>query len=504
MSNKIDFARICEFVDVVPPLEEEQVLKLVHRVRAMCLDSFDDLLPDALEQLTSSDDRYQISSLFFGDFRLWQLALAKLLASPRTLKFALRRVAAVWEQLHGEISIDLLIMSCALRAAASPAFSFLVENYTRIRKAQQSQESRHSIESERDKAIQGLKTDWEKAVAAGDFDVRNSSVLILHLLPEANVFIDVITQPQGKRQGLSGERGPLYARRLFGEAIGSSETRDQTILALMKVADDQPGLSALADAMVESKEASDAFEHFVEVFQDFPLLPLLTEIYSAIRRGQGRKYDRDSNPGFIAPWRVMNRRVLPTGFQDWLVSELEKCIPGYLKLLNDIYYFWLGTEKHSREERLRARETILLRSRQHFTNLQVDKFVGSFDPAFPYTLFHLLFTSDYKTPNEVPFSSLADWAWIGTILLLAAETNAEEMMPQVIIMLNADEQRGGDRLKYSFDDTRMEAFFGDRSAQFLKMVARGFPIHSELDAQSQKLVELAVDTARRKIAGGVS
>jgi hypothetical protein len=263
----------------------------------------------------------------------------------------------------------------------------------------------------------------------------------------------------------------------------------------MKAADDEPGLAALAAAMVESKEASDAFEHFVSVFKDFPLLPLLSEIYSAIRKREGRRYKRDDNPAFFAPWRIVGRHNRPANFENWLIAELEKCIPGYLKLLNDIYYFWLGTDEHTRDERLRPREAILQRAREQFLNLPVAKFVESFDPAFPYTLFHLIFTSDYKNPNDVPFSSVTDWVWIGPLLLAAIESNAEEMMAQVLILLVADEQRDRERLNYTFDEPRLAGFFGNQSREFLAKVARGFPIHRDLDAQARQLVELAIPAA---------
>jgi KAP family P-loop domain len=240
--QQIDFARLCEFVDVVPTLDEEQVLKIVHRVRAMCLDKFDDLLPDGVEQITADDDRYKVSSLFFTNFRLWAIALTNLLATPRALKFTLRRVTAVWEQMHGEVNIDLLLMASALRATASPVFSFLVENYTRIRQARDSRDSQYSLESEREKPVRQLKAEWEKLVTTEQFDVRNASVLMLHLLPEASIIIEANTNLSEKRQGLSGQRGTVYARRLFSEALGPSEVRDQTILKLMKAADDKAGL----------------------------------------------------------------------------------------------------------------------------------------------------------------------------------------------------------------------------------------------------------------------
>lgn len=498
--QQVDFARVCEFVEVVPPLEEQQTLKLVHRVRAMCLDRFDDALPDAIEPLTADDDRHSVASIFFGDFRYWQSALVTLISNPRALKFTLRRVVAAWGSLHGEVNIDLLLISSALRTAASPAFSFLVENYSRILSAKEARQSRHGFEAEKDKPAEALQADWKRLLAENPVDLRNVSVLILQLLPEAGVFLDANTHTQAKRQGLSGDRGAVYARRLFSETLQPSEFRDQTALRLMKAADDSAGLAELARTMDASKEASAAFEHFVSVFKDFPVLPLLSEIYSLIRAREGRRYNRDDSPAFFAAWRVMRQRSLPPDFEDWLVRELERCIPGHLKLLNDIYYFWRGTDAHSRDERVRAREAVLQRAREQFTTLPIETFINSFDPAFPYTLFHLVFTSDYKTPDAVPFSSLEDWSWLGPILLRAVEVNPTEMMPQVLVLLGTDSKRDQIRLDYSFDAGRVEAWFGTRAVEFIHMVARGFSVCPHLDHQAKQLVDLAITEARRRVA----
>jgi hypothetical protein len=200
----------------------------------------------------------------------------------------------------------------------------------------------------------------------------------------------------------------------------------------------------------------------------------------------------------------MDRHNLPKNFQDWLVEELEKCIPGHLRLLYDIYYFWLGTDKHTRDERTRPRKAILDRARDQFASLPVEKFIESFDPSFPYTLFHLIFTSDYEKPTEVPYGSLSDWAWIGPILLRAIEIRPDEMMPQAIISVSADAQRRSERLTYAFDEERVRGLFGNRSEDFFNTVARGFQINTELNAQDRQRMELAIQAAKQRKSGARS
>ncbi|MBA2585795.1 MAG: hypothetical protein H0U99_04850 [Chthoniobacterales bacterium] len=236
--QQVDFARICEFIEVVPTLDQEQTLRLIHRVRAMCLNRFDDLLPDAPAALTADDDRYSVASIFFGDFRYWQHALASLISNPRVLKFTLRRLVAAWQDLHGEVNIDLLLISSALRSAASPAFSFLVENYDRIRSAEKTLKSSDAIEAQREKPAEELRADWDRLLSKNVIDLRNVSVLILQLLPESTVFLDANTHTQPKRQPRRRVREKSCERNVTAVRVSRSNR-----FKLMKAADDQKGLA---------------------------------------------------------------------------------------------------------------------------------------------------------------------------------------------------------------------------------------------------------------------
>lgn len=494
--QQFDFAKLCEFVEPVPTLTASEILKTVHKVRQLCLEHFaEDILPDELEPLTDADDRYDVHQIFYGDFQLWQNALTELLKTPRALKFTLRRVVEVWDGLHGEISIDLLIMSSVLREAASPAFSFLVENYRRIKSAASARSQSQFMRGVNcEKPTDDLRSEWKALVEKTDFNVRAAAVLMVNILPESKSIVDVETFSKQKKQGLSDTRWEAYARRLFGEGLKKDEAKDQHVLRLMQDVENQESGRALAENIAESEQASSAFEHFGDLIEAQQLLSLLALVYEVLRKKRGRHFGRDDAPGFFSCWRLLKRKELPTEFEDWLADELKKCIPGHLRMLTDIYYFWLGTDKHNFQERIKAREAVITTAHKRFT---AENLAKAFDPSFPYTLFHLIFTSDYKQPEEVPFSKASDWKWVAALLLQAAYLNPGEILPQIIILVNLDEGRDRERLRYTFDEKRLEEFFGNESKELLKLIAGGFPIYQEMDQQVQHLLNLAIKAARK-------
>ena len=134
-------------------------------------------------------------------------------------------------------------------------------------------------------------------VSSERFDLRNASVLMRQLLPDTEIMLEVNTHTQEKRQGLSGPRGPIYFRRLFGETLGASETHDQTVLALMKAADDRAGLAALAASMVD-QGGKRCVRKFVPVFR-FSAPPSI--IGTIPRFGCGKAVTTSRrNPAFFA------------------------------------------------------------------------------------------------------------------------------------------------------------------------------------------------------------
>ena len=74
-----------------------------------------------------------IHVVMFGDDDSLGSAIARLVNTPRTLKFVLRHTDSLWKKLHGEICFDDLLMSTILRFAAGDAFDFLLRRFEILR-----------------------------------------------------------------------------------------------------------------------------------------------------------------------------------------------------------------------------------------------------------------------------------------------------------------------------------------------------------------------------------
>ena len=347
-----------------------------------------------------------------------------------------------------------------------------------------------------------LTTEWKELCAADQFDAESATSLLKDLYGATAAATGISTVHRVAHQSIqSRQRGEIYARRLFTEYLDPDGIRDQVILSLMQRAasSDPFAMRKLAEVITDSAPASAAFEDFANPVNFKEELCLLTEVYAVIRKRHGAQADRDGCPGFFAPWRRITGNR-PKDFENWLVTELAKCIPGHLRLLTNIYYYWLGTDRHSRAERLRAREVILSSVRKAWETASPQAVAAGFDATFPYVLFHLVFTSDYNQPDSVPLGGVDDWLWSGPILLKAASESPATMLPQILIALNADEHRGGPEIRFELNRERLHKWFGAGAGQLLALIAKDFEVDPEMTEATKYLIKLSIEKVRAELA----
>jgi hypothetical protein len=493
----VDFAKICDYLEIIPPMQRGEILRLVHQTRELLLRrNPPGIILNKLDALVAEDDDYTIFDRSLRHWWPWQIGLCDLLNRPRLLKHALRRIWEAWPRLSGEVHCDHMIAVAALRAGAPKAFSFLSERFPLFRPAM-AKDDPQLRENARIRFKEDLVAEWNAISDDKRFDPRAAAVLLAHVYPMTAAATGSSHAHSVIAQSMQSERrGEVYARRLLTEHLDPSEVRDQRILSLMdRSASDPTALAELAEEITDSPYASSAFEDFSGVGKFNQELPLLSEVYAVIRRRHGPRADRDECPGFFAPWRRINNNRTG-GFEDWLVTEIRKCIPGHLGLLTKIYYYWLGTEAHSREERVRARQAIVDGLRETWASIPPESVANGFDPVFPYVLFHLVFTSDYQMPDTVPLGTIDDWAWSGSLLLKASEANPQAVLPQILIALNSDDERGGPVPRYSIDLKRLEKWFGTEAKTLLALATRGFTIHPEVPEQTKYLLLRAIEKVK--------
>jgi hypothetical protein len=499
-TQKIDLARLCDQTEIVPPLDRAATLRLIHETREMLLKEYPvEIMLDAIHPLLSNDDDYRVLDWHLDYFWPWQLVLHGLAKTPRTLKRALRRLVHAWPALRGEVHIDDLISICVLREGAQNAFAFFSQNYRFFKPA--GKDTNDLAPNAKTRLKESLQEEWQEITATKTFDGRSAVWLMKELFPASATITGISGVHTLHRQSMqSDRRGSVYARRLLTESTVGDEISDQRILRLLRDAEtDDNALREVAKVITDSKFASDAFEEFASYADFRRFLPLLSEVYKAIQDRCGARLSRDEHPGFFAPWRLVNRNK-PAEFEPWLVSELRKCIPNHLRLLTDIYYFWLGTDEHTADERVEARRTILEALQAAWLTMSPTEIPNGFDPGFPYTMFHLFFTSDYEKPVTVPLNKIEDWSWTSGPILNAARARPSIILPQVITVLNSAVNRGNEIPRFKLNRPLLESRFRDSARDILSHVANGFELSPELNAQEHHLIALAIQNAKDVVA----
>ncbi len=136
------------------------------------------------------------------------------------------------------------------------------------------------------------------------------------------------------------------------------------MLRMLRTAETEDKVTALAGEIISSGSAAEVFEYLADETTRPILLPLLTASYANFRSRDGVAADL-KNVGFSALWRIARNTLEWSAIEPWLIEELQKCIPGHLRLVNSIYYYWLG-DRHTPNERERSRQAVFDKCKTEF------------------------------------------------------------------------------------------------------------------------------------------
>ena len=310
-----------------------------------------------------------------------------------------------------------------------------------------------------------------------------------------------------KLQKCAGKGPTDYWGRLLAESLTADEPRDQPILRAIKgVGESKLSLDDLATQLYASSEFSRRFEHFGSLFDSAKLPNLASSFYDVIRHRMGRNYSRDDIPGFFAIWRLMEGRHAARyepSLEAWALEEILKCLPNHIHLANELYYFWLGGPEAPPERMVAARKAILEKLQASLQGKTNPSLCECLNENYPYNLFHLFYTINYKEKAKgmAPLSDDADWAWLRPNLLAASHQCPPKMLPQIIIALQHEEGRGGpETLSYEFDRPRLDAVFGEHSQELLTLIASGFTINPAFDPATAQRIKLSIEKAKSLVS----
>lgn len=221
----LDFAKLCDHIELVPDLRREAILTASLAIREHCFGSYRFLDPERADRRRNSRMELWSDTLLDwpADEPPLPVTISSLCNTPRKLKHALRHTLSFWQSLHGEVDLDELMVVSVLRHGAPEAFEFLLRNMEILR-----QEKREGL-TNRQKALQDEWDQWTQKV---EWDRRSALDLVLFLVPGATDFL------KGRKpwSGLSHVQGVVhssptdYWRRMVRGSLAEDEVSDQELL----------------------------------------------------------------------------------------------------------------------------------------------------------------------------------------------------------------------------------------------------------------------------------
>ncbi len=476
-ARDIDFAKLCDHIEIMPEFGAEPISTMIEAVRGHCLDQFPHIRTAADKTPWRATTRLLLRK---HDYIFPSDGAICLLRTPRALKHALRRTYQAWEVLHGEVDLDHLLGVNILRSGAPEAFDFLLRHWGDIQDdPSTSQFNRDGITQFRERII----GEWRRVTADVEWDVRAASAIIRFLIPSAGEYLGEQRGSGVKRlQGIGHGR---YWRRVVNEEIGPGEVRDQKVLK--DIADWQTSPTAEAPLIAGLRQGGDyveMWEHFAPssfCYKQRLILQLAEQLLTYFRTPRGVRVRLDKTnidpdypeDWFVAVWRCANRKVPKDIFsRNWLESQVRLAMGSSLSLVNDLYSYYASIQNGvllNEETRSYIRGGIHTLAQEQLRS--GEDLLRVIHPDLAHDVYELVFPSDVERPPSA-FRGVEHWDWLGPVLLNTLKTNPAKVALKVGILILSD--RRGEQpgiVIYEIDRSLLTRFFGEDSDEVIRLLA---------------------------------
>lgn len=425
--------------------------------------------------------------------------ICNLLKTPRLLKLSFRRILSVWEQLHGEVDYDDLLISTILRFAAPAAYDFLIENIGEMRALDAEQKKDDLAKKNREY----LRNRWGRMTAVVEWDVEAAEALIAFLFPawEENTF-NFIAVPQGIRN----DNPTDYWRRMNSEFIPAGEIRDQEIIKAIRTwKSHHSGIAlrglSLVEALYSEESSSTKLEQFAAYFLDGKeIRELAASLFATILEREGVKANVDSCPGFVSLWRLSSRKPMERAedHKEWVLGQILRALPLSLRFANDLYYYYRHNHYIAGDVQTHDLRSLFIDNVRKFLDGNPESLIKIVDPSYMYSFYHfmVLFSGvDRGGPGFNP----VEWRWLASLLTAAAKMEPEIVLPQIVPLV-IEIVQAVDGREYKFDETRADALFGDHLREMMELLA-AMPLNRQIDKDSFEYISFAKQFAGEWLAG---
>jgi hypothetical protein len=509
-SSKIDFARLCDHIESIPPMGEEFVLELIRALRRKCL-SMGDVNPNESQERSETDlwgnvrEREYANASFGLDEMTMARAVLKLLLTPRDLKHVLRKTRAVWVNLRGEIDFDDLFVVNVLLRAAPEAFNFLLQRMDQLR-FDLSRPTQQHAQERLEKRMENLRDEWKQATKGVEWDLNAALTLICFLVPNADqIFFGnaLFGQsfppcPQGVRHASPTD----YWRRLLAEELSNGEIRDQEVLRAIEEWVASLSLNgALIKRLATEKPFALVWKHFAERIPGTRFLQLAEQVIGTVLNRE-RSRASDAIPGICAVLNSvgLNRADHDTNRQ-WLENEIRISMPWSLWLACDLYDDWTDCRNGfvRPEDVEKIRRTMVEAAKERFTESDPQTLLRTLDETCPYTIRWLVLPPDNSFKRSI-LRDPKDWKWFAPVLLAAAKLDPKKMIPQIgNLVVDRDANARDRQANVTIIIDQVRAMFGDRTRELLRLLTTEIePTNEEAATFLRKFREQAQELLSKK------
>lgn len=364
-----------------------------------------------------------------------ELALTELLRQPRILKHALRRTWKSWQTLHGEVSLDDLLVYNTIHTINSDAVAFIRDHWSSLALDRESDQDK--------KKKSNLPNLWKASMSRASDQEKIWLWSLMNFL-----FPGLESYANSKLQGIERER---CWHRISNSRIKPKEVRDQQVLKNMKAWKDSGDASAIVQGLMTDSQYTSVFEDLFETqragtitLEGEELLKLATLVIERMRKYFGRDANPDKCPGFIALWRLQHRGNRHfTNYAKWLWAEVEKTLVVSLRLSNELEYYW-GSKKYSQLNTADLEQIRLQVVQWANKNINAESLCRTLSSETPHALLHFMAGAPHDGKLSEPMWE--KWLWISDVILNALNRDPKLMIPQVTVLFSKSEGKIRDNL----------------------------------------------------------
>ncbi len=468
-----DYQKLCDIIERVPLVTAsrvEDILAPAYSEWRATRDGYVDPTPErarrdrlGLQNVTNPLLRY--SRRRDGD--TVADAVKALLTTPRNLKHFVREVDRAWTDLRGEVELDDLIVLTALRHGEPRVFDFIVDNVEIART--EAQRDHRMFEGE---GLKTIKARWETVRSTLTKPVEVQRLVDLLDLPQLNS--DSIRVGDRTPQGIHNEEPVDYLGRILAGKILPGDIRDQEVIRDIEV-----WKASRSGPMLEQlQRATDNSDQYVRVWEHYGTrlsVDESIEVASALITGLLETLKADASmehPAMLAVWRRCRRYMERDTKTDWLIQRIQLALPISLGFATDLFQYWASSSHGIVSPTHRAQVRAAVANSAGAVYQTVDALISSLGPKHEYPLTRLV----YPPPSDEPPDTqpLNSWGWLVGLILAAAATREERIVPDVAIMVgdtSSGFRSGNFEDRYKLKRDWMTQIFGDRTRQMLTIFA---------------------------------